>query len=179
MTQPYIGEIRLFPYNRGAPRNWHLCDGTLLAISQYDTLFTLLGTTYGGDGQTTFGLPDLRGRIPIHEGTGVGLSTYALGQMAGTEAVTLTSLQMPQHNHFVVASTAAGTSASPTGNIPATLANEPFYVDMSTGGGGGTPYLLPPTTIGMSGGNLPHENTAPTLTLNYCIALFGIWPSQN
>ena len=176
MSQPYLGEIRLFPYPRGAPRDWHLCDGTLLSIAQYDALYTLLGTTYGGDGQSTFGLPDLRGRIPIHQGTGPGLSTYALGQMAGTETVTLTKNQMPAHNHFLLASIAAGNSSSPTGNVTATVPGEPLYVDMADGG---TAYALPPTTLGMAGNNLPHENCAPTLTMNYCMALYGIWPSQN
>lgn len=176
MTQPYIGEIRLFPYNRGAPRGWHLCDGTLLAISQYDALYALIGTTYGGDGQSTFGLPDLRGRIPIHEGTGPGLSTYALGQMAGVESVTLTTSQMPAHPHILLASAASGSTVTPTGNLPASVPNQTFY---GQGNDGSTPYPLPPTTVGLTGGNQPHENCGPTLTLNYCISLFGIWPSQN
>jgi microcystin-dependent protein len=176
MAEPYIGEIRLFPYGRGAPVSWQLCDGSLLAISQYEALYTLIGTTYGGDGQTTFAGPDLRGRIPIHQGRGNGLSSYSLGQASGTETVTLTSNQMPQHFHIAVASGAAGTSASPMNNIPATVANEPFYVDMSTGS---TPYPLPANTASVTGGNSPHENCSATLTMNYCIALFGIFPSQN
>jgi microcystin-dependent protein len=170
-----MGEIRLFPYPRGAPSDWHLCDGTLLSIAEYDALYTLLGTNYGGDGVTTFGLPDLRGRIPIHQGTGIGLSTYVLGQSSGSETVTLTTQQMPAHPHIEVASTAAGNSASPTGNITATIPGAAFYGQQ----GDGTAYSLPANTIGNTGSNLPHENTAPTLTLNYCIALYGIYPQQN
>ncbi|RYG86183.1 MAG: phage tail protein [Alphaproteobacteria bacterium] len=176
MSQPYVGEIRILPYSRGAPRGWQMCDGSLLQISQYEVLFNLIGTTYGGDGQSTFGVPDLRGRVPIHQGTGRGLSSYALGQMAGTEEVTLTTQQMPAHNHLVIASSEAGSSSSPTANVLATVASEPFYVDMATGG---TAYPLPPATLTAAGGNVPHDNTAPTLTLNYCIAWAGIYPSQN
>lgn len=177
MTQPYVGQITLFPYARGAPTDWHVCDGSLLSIAQYDTLFTLLGTTYGGDGQTTFGLPDLRGRVPIHQGQGTGLANYVLGQSAGTEQVTLTTQQMPQHSHFVLASTQTATQTSPANNIPAAaFPNDGFYaVNLS----GATSQNLIASTVGMDGNNLPHENCAPTLALNYCISLYGIFPSQN
>lgn len=176
MSDPYIGEIRLFPYGRGAPSNWQLCDGSLLPISEYETLYTLLGTTYGGDGQNSFGVPDLRGRVPIHQGQGRGLSNYVLGQMSGTETVTLTTMQMPVHTHIAIASAGAGTSATAAGNLLATVAGEPFYVDMDTGG---TIYPLPTNSVAPSGGNQGHDNTAPTLPLNYCIAFNGVWPSQN
>lgn len=176
MSDPYVGEIRLFPYGRGAPVNWHVCDGTLLPISQYEVLYTLLGTSYGGDGQTTFGLPDLRGRVPIHNGTGTGLSTYVLGQQAGTETVTLTPNQMASHFHNILASGATGNSTSPANNVLATAANEPFYATVTPGL---STYQFPASTIGTTGSTLPHENTAPTLALNYCIALFGIYPSQS
>jgi microcystin-dependent protein len=176
MSQPYLGEIRLFPYPRGAPANWHLCDGSLISISEYDALYVVLGTTFGGDGQQTFGLPDLRGRIPIHQGTGRGLSTYAMGQMAGTETVTLTSPQMAQHQHIQTASTAIGTAHLPTGNLTAVISGETFY---GQGGDGSTAYPLPANTIGAAGGNQAHENIAPTLTLNYCIAMAGVFPTQN
>jgi len=176
VSEPYIGEIRLFPYGRGAPSNWHLCDGSLMSISEYDTLFALIGTTYGGDGQTNFALPDMRGRVPIHQGTGPGLSTYVIGQIAGTETVTLTTAQMPSHGHNLLASDVAGTSASPTNGVTATLSNDPFYGQANDGS---TPYPLPSTTISLAGGGEPHDNSAPTLALNYCISLFGIWPSQN
>ena len=176
MTTPYLGEIRLLPYPRGAPTGWHLCDGSLISIAQYDSLYVLLGTIYGGDGVQTFALPDLRGRIPIHQGTGRGLSTYVAGQMAGTETVTLTSLQMAQHQHFELASTEVGTSHLPTGNLTAVITGETFY---GQGGDGSAVYPLPATTIGATGGNQAHDNTAPTLTLNYCIAMVGVFPSQN
>jgi microcystin-dependent protein len=177
MTQPYVGEIRLFPYVRGAPSDWQICDGSLLQISQYETLYTLLGTTYGGDGQTTFAVPDLRGRVAVHQGTGNGLSTYPLGQVAGSEQVTLTSQQMPQHTHFVLASTQAATQTAPANNIlAAAFTNDAFY---AVNLGGATTQNLIGTTVGMDGNNLPHENCAPTLALNYCIALYGIYPTQS
>ena len=176
MSQPYVGEIRLLPYQRGAPQGWQLCDGSLLPISEYDTLYTLLGTTYGGDGVQTFAVPDMRGRIPIHQGTGRGLSSYILGQIGGSEAVTLTTAQMPAHGHLPTASTAAGTAISPVNNVTATIAGEPFY---ATAGDGNTPYALPTATVQSSGGGQPHENIGPTLTLNYCIAWAGVYPSQN
>ena len=176
MSTPYLGEIRLVPYPRGAPSGWHLCDGSLISIAEYDALYVLLGTTYGGDGVQTFGLPDLRGRIPIHQGTGLGLSTYVPGQMAGTETVTLTQLQMAQHQHIQVASTELGTSHLPTGNLTAVITGETFY---GQSGDGSQVYPLPATAIGATGGNQAHENTAPTLTLNYCIAMAGIFPTQS
>lgn len=176
MTDCYLGEIRLFPYARGAPTDWHLCDGSLISIADNDALYVLLGTTYGGDGIQTFGVPDLRGRIAIHQGTGIGLSSYALGQMAGTETVTLTALQMAQHQHVQLASTEVGTSHLPTGSVPAVITGETFY---GQGGDGAAAYALPNSTIGAAGGSQPHENTAPTLALNYCIALTGIFPTQN
>ena len=114
MSQPYIGEIRMFAFGtRGAPNGWQACDGSLLPISEYDALFALIGTTYGGDGQTTFAVPDLRGRLPIHQGQGPGLSNYVMGQMAGTENVTLLTTQMPIHTHTMVATTGAATSLTP------------------------------------------------------------------
>lgn len=176
MSEPYLGEIRLFPYSRGAPINWHLCDGSLLAISEHDTLYALIGTTYGGDGQTNFALPDMRGSIPIHQGTGPGLSTYLLGQRGGTEEVTLLATQMPGHGHNLLASDMEGTSASPANGVTAMLANDPFYGQANDGS---TPYPLPASTISPVGGNLPHENCAPTLALNYCISLWGVYPTQD
>jgi microcystin-dependent protein len=175
MSEQYVGEIRLFPYGRGAPNGWQLCDGSLLPISQYEVLYTLIGTTYGGNGQSTFAVPDLRGRIPIHNGTGPGLSTYVTGQVAGTETVLLSTSQMASHFHILVASAAAGNSTAPAGNLLATVVNEPFYATVDPGMSN---YQFPPTTIGLDGGNLPHDNTAPTLTLNYCIATVGVFPSQ-
>lgn len=177
MSNQYVGEIRLFPYMRGAPDSWQLCDGSLLQIAENEVLYTVIGTTYGGDGQSTFAVPDLRGRVPIHQGTGLGLSTYTLGQTGGTEEVTLTTNQMASHFHMIMASTAAGTSGSPANNIPATVAGEPFYTPVVQGTT--SPYPLPGNTIGIAGSSGGHENTAPTLTLNYCIALYGVFPSQS
>ncbi len=176
MSQPYVGEIRLLPYVRGAPRGWHLCDGSLVAISDYEVLYTLIGTTYGGNGQSTFGLPDMRGRVPVHQGRAVTGTTYTLGQPAGTETVTLTSNQMPMHTHFMLASTVAGTSSSPANSVTATAAGVTLYAHS---GDGSSPYALPPTTIGFDGGNQPHDNMGPSLALNYCISMFGIFPTQN
>ncbi|OYY88960.1 MAG: phage tail protein [Sphingomonas sp. 28-66-16] len=175
MSQPFIGEIRLFPWARGAPIGWSLCNGALLAISEYDALYNLIGTTYGGDGQSTFAVPDMRGRVPIHQGTGRGLSTYVLGQMAGTDQVTLISSQLPSHTHFPAASTTPGTSDTPTGNVPSVVPGSAFYGQMNDGA---PPYPLPTTTIQPSGGSQAHDNSAPTLALNYCISLFGIYPQQ-
>lgn len=173
MSEPFLGEIRIFPYARGAPLGWQLCDGTLLGIAENDALYALLGTYYGGDGQTNFAVPDLRGRIPIHQGAGPTLSNYAIGQIGGSETVTLTNDQMAAHFHLVGASTAAGTSISPAGNVPATVANEPFYAAMDQSPAA---YALPGNTIGMAGSSSGHDNCGPTLTLNYCIATAGIYP---
>lgn len=177
MSTPYIGEIRMFGFGtRGAPNGWQACDGSLLPISQYDALFALIGTTYGGDGQTTFAVPDLRGRLPIHQGTGPGLSTYVIGQRAGTETVTVLPTQMPAHTHTAVATTAAATTGTPgTGVIPGAVANQTMYV---TDTSGGTPFTQSTQAVTLAGGSQPHENCMPTLTVQYCIATQGIFPSQ-
>ncbi|MDQ3927758.1 MAG: tail fiber protein [Chloroflexota bacterium] len=167
-----MGEIALFPYNF-APLGWALCNGQLLSISTNTALFSLLGTTYGGNGQTTFALPDLRGRVPMSSGQGPGLSNYQLGQTGGSESVTLIQSQMPAHTHSVSAATGAGTSASPDGKVwAASSARDNLYA------------VTPNTTmaaqaVGAAGGNQPHDNTQPYLTLNYCIALEGIYPSRS
>ena len=177
MSQPYIGEIRMFAFGtRGAPNGWQACDGSLLPISQYDALFALIGTTYGGDGQTTFAVPDLRGRIPIHQGTGPGLSNYVIGQMAGTETVTLLSTQMPAHTHTAVATTAAATTGTPgTGVLLGAVSGQTMYATDITGA---TAFTLSPQATGPAGGSQPHDNTMPTLVVQYCISLFGIYPTQ-
>jgi microcystin-dependent protein len=169
MSTPYVGEIRLVGFTF-APVGWEFCQGQLLAISEYDVLFNLLGTTYGGDGVQTFGLPDLRGRAPLHIGTGGG-ATYVQGQLAGTEFVTLTAAQIPSHTHAMQASTQLGSSASPSGGYFASLANH--YT--TTGSFTSAPLL----TAANSGGNQPHENRMPYLTMNYIISLYGVYPSQN
>lgn len=173
---PFVGEIRLLPYNF-APLNWHDCDGSLLPISEYDTLFNLIGTTYGGDGQNTFALPDLRGRLPIHQGTGPGLSTYSMGQLAGTETVTLTSGQMPAHTHTVVETSAVATTGTPGDNVElGAISGDSMYTsDIS----GLTPFAAAGSMISSAGGSQPHDNTMPTLTVRFCISLYGIYPSQS
>lgn len=174
MSDQFVGEIRWFTYARGAPNGWQLCDGSLLSISEYEVLYTLLGTTYGGNGQTTFGVPDLRGRIPLHQGTGAGLSPKVIGQTGGTENVTLTVDQLGGHTHLIEASMAPASSTSPTENVLATLPEGDALYTSSTQGAVAT--LLACT--GMTGGGQPHENCAPTLALVPCIATEGIFPSQ-
>ena len=172
MADPFIGEIRMFAGNF-APRDWAFCDGQLQSISQNTALFSLLGTTYGGDGVTTFALPDMRGRVPIHQGQGPGLSPQVIGQVQGTETVTLTAAQMPAHGHLEVASTSpASTSAGP-GGVPATPATVAIY--------GTTPPNadLAAAAVVPVGGNQPHSNMAPYGTLSFIICLFGIFPSRN
>ncbi|MEO6541584.1 MAG: tail fiber protein [Ferruginibacter sp.] len=170
MAQPYVGEIRMFAGNFN-PAGWMFCDGALLPISENETLFNLIGTTYGGDGQSTFALPDLRGRVPIHMGTGSGLSTYVLAENGGAESVTITTQQMPVHTHIPAASNSGG-SETPANN---------YWGNTATG----KPYgAAPPNvamnaaTIGIAGGSQPHDNMIPFLCINYIISLFGIFPSQ-
>ncbi len=174
----YVGEIRILPYTRGAPLGWQLCDGSMLSISDNEVLFQLLGTTYGGDGQTTFGVPDLRGRVPVHQGAGRGLTPRSIGEMSGNESVTLTAQQMASHAHCMLASTNVGTSSEPSmlvlAGVPSSV-NDPFY---ATSPAGAPTAPFPPTTVQFTGGNQPHDNTAPTLTLQYCIATVGIYPTQ-
>lgn len=174
MSTPYIGEIRMFGFGR-TPNNWQACDGSLLPISQYDALFALIGTTYGGDGQTTFAVPDLRGRLPIHQGTGPGLSTYVIGQQAGTETVTVLPTQMPAHTHALVTTAAVATALTPGPTLlPGAVSGDSFYVsDVS----GATAVPMSAQATSIAGGSQAHPNTMPTLTVQYCIATFGIFPS--
>ncbi|QNN47315.1 phage tail protein [Thermomonas brevis] len=177
MSTPYVGEIRMFGFgSRGAPNGWQACDGTLLPIAEYEVLYTLLGTTYGGDGQSTFGVPDLRGRLPIHQGTGPGLSNYVIGQKSGTESVTLLSQQMPAHTHTAVATTGAATALTPgIALLPGAVSGDNFYASDITGA---TAVPMSAQSTGLAGGSQPHENCMPTLTVQYCIAWAGIFPSQ-
>jgi len=170
MGQPYVGEIRLFAGNF-APEGWMVCDGALLPISQFDVLFVLIGTTYGGDGQSTFALPDLRGRAIVHQGGG-----FVIGQPGGAESVTLTGPQISGHTHTVLATTAAATASTPgPGVMLAAAPSSALIYDTAT------TNLVPmsPQAIGAAGGNQPHENRQPYLAINYIISLFGIFPSQN
>jgi microcystin-dependent protein len=154
-----------------APRGWALCNGQLLSIAQNTALFSLLGTTYGGNGQTTFGLPDLRGRVPIHFGQGPGLSSYVQGQTGGVESVTLIPQQIPAHNHSLACSSDDANAGSPANNFPAAVAN-PIYSNAQNA-------ALAANAISTVGGSQPHENRQPYQTLNFCIALQGIFPSRN
>jgi microcystin-dependent protein len=171
MTEPFLGEIRLFPYNF-APRGWAFCQGQILSIAQNTALFSLLGTTYGGNGQTTFALPDLRGRVPVSSGQGPGLSFYTLGEEAGVESVTLSQQQMPQHNHQVQVNNAGSATGRPSGAYPGQTSGNAYAPSTD-----GTTFA--PQAISNSGGSQPHENRQPYLALNYCIALEGIFPSRN
>lgn len=175
MSTPFVGEIRMLGFGR-TPTGWQACDGSLLPISQYDVLFSLLGTTYGGDGQNTFAVPDLRGRLPVHQGQGQGLSNRVIGEIAGTETVTLLPQQMPAHTHTLMATTSAATTVTPgTSLLPGTVSGDTFYVNTITGN---TAAPLSAQMIAASGGSQPHDNTMPTLTVQYCIATDGIYPQQ-
>jgi microcystin-dependent protein len=168
--EPFIGQIQMFGFNF-APRGWALCNGQLLSIAQNTALFSLLGTTYGGNGQTTFALPNLQGRVPMHQGNGGGLTPRVMGEQSGTETVTLISTQMPQHNHTVNAATNA-TSKNPSANLPGLTAAGSSYSPTAS-------VQMSPTMINPSGGSQPHENMQPFLVVNFCIALEGIFPSRN
>jgi microcystin-dependent protein len=169
-AEPFIGEIQMFGGNF-APRGWAFCEGQLLPISQNDALFALVGTTYGGDGQATFALPDLRGRMPIHEGQGPGLSPYVIGQFSGTEAVVLSSNAMPAHNH-APASGASSESASPGGGVWGPWSGRQY----SDGPASGSPNS---SAVQAAGNGLPHENMPPFLAIRFIIALEGVFPSRN
>jgi microcystin-dependent protein len=182
MSNPFLGEIRIFAGNFN-PRGWAFCAGQLLPISQNDALYALIGTTFGGDGQVTFGLPDLRGRSVIGQGTGPGLSSYVVGQMSGSESVTVTTNQMPQHNHVLNAWNVDSTTQTPgpsvaLSNTPNAHTGESTKFYLNTNGGPATP-VFPSDTVVPSGGNQPHDNMAPSLVINYIIALEGVFPSRN
>ena len=173
MAQPYVGEIRMFG-GSFAPAGWMFCEGQLLPISENETLFYLIGTTYGGDGESTFALPNMASRVPVHMGNGPGGTNYALAQMAGTEQETLTVQQIPTHSHPLLASTSAA-QLSPTGAVPT----------VPSGGQGLRPYnnvatpntTLNPSSVVPTGGSQPHTNTQPFLCVSFIISLFGIFPS--
>jgi microcystin-dependent protein len=174
MAEPFIGEIKVFAGNF-APAGWAFCNGQLMAISQNDALFALLGTTYGGDGQSTFALPNLQGRALIHQGQGPGLSPYVEGQTGGAEAVALIQAQLPSHTHSIVGTTAGATAPNPgpTVAMAATPTGEPIY------GSAMGPVNLSPQAVTGAGSDLPHENHQPFLAISYIIALFGVFPSRN
>lgn len=172
MANPYLGEIRLFPYNF-APQGWAFCNGQIIPITQNTALFSLIGTFYGGNGSTNFALPDLRGRVAISSGQGPGLSSYVVGEATGFETVTLTAGQLASHAHAVEASAAKATAKSPAGAVPGhTKADD--YVAAPDG-----TTVMNAGMIAPAGGNQPHSNIQPLLVMNYCIAMQGIFPSRN
>jgi microcystin-dependent protein len=171
MSNPYVGEIRLFAGNF-APQGWLFCDGQLLSIASSEVLFDLIGTTYGGDGQSTFAVPDLRGRVPVHQGNN-NQSNYVEGQSGGVETVTVNPNQMPVHAHALYASTSpASVTHGPTEVLGSSTAMNLY--------GAGTPNMaMDPNALIPVGGNQPHENMPPFVALSYIISMFGIFPSQN
>ena len=171
MAQPYVGEIRLFAGNF-APNGWMFCEGQTLPIAENEVLFQLIGTTYGGDGEETFNLPNLASRVPLHMGTGPDGTTYQIGEMAGTEQETLTVQQIPVHNHALIGSSGTATSQTPTNLLLAT-AQAQTYTNLTDG-----LTTMAPNSLGPAGGSQPHENTQPFLCINFIISLFGVFPSQ-
>lgn len=178
MSQPYVGEIRMFG-GSFAPAGWAFCAGQLMPISENDTLFNLIGTTYGGDGQETFGIPNLQGRVPMHAGTLSG-TTYQIGEMAGVETVTITTGTMAGHGHLLNTSAAAGTNNVPSANViladagPSGISTINAYKPFD----GSAQQTISPQSVQGAGGSQPHENMQPYLVISYIISLFGIFPSQ-
>jgi microcystin-dependent protein len=175
MGTQYVGEVRLVPYNF-APIDWSFCNGATIAISENTTLYNLIGTTYGGNGQSTFQLPNLQGRIPIHQGSN-GTTTYLIGQSAGLETVTVAINQFPAHTHSLMASTNAGSSSAPANN---TVGGNPTGVGLNAYTADAPSTAMYSAMVGNSnGGNVPHNNLQPFLVMNWIIALYGVYPSQS
>ena len=173
MGEPFVGEVRMFG-GSFAPAGWAMCQGQLMPISENETLFNLIGTTYGGDGQETFALPDLQGRVPMHQGQGPGISqSYLIGEKAGVETVTLTTQQIPVHNHAFLCSTDAAASTDPTNQVIAQSSQIHVFTQDVTNRQMNANALTP------QGGSQPHENLQPYLCITFIISLFGVFPSQN
>lgn len=173
MADPFVAEIRIFPFNF-APKGWAWCDGQLMPLSQNTALFSLLGTTYGGDGKSNFALPDLQGRAPMHPGQGPGLSLHDLGETGGSETVTLLESETPAHTHSVLAqNNPLGSQAVPTGNSFTRPASGNLYDATST-----VPVAMAPESLAPAGGDQPHNNLQPYLTFYFCIALQGVFPPR-
>ena len=166
MSQPFVGEIRMFAGNF-APVGWAFCNGAVLPISENETLFNLIGTTYGGDGQNTFALPDLQSRVPVHVGPG-----FALGQSGGAESVTLTTSQIPAHSHVPQGNSVGGNQSAPTGGLWAKSTLDQFNTIAPT-------QTMAASAVGSTGGSQPHDNMIPFLVINFIISLFGVFPSQS
>ncbi|HEV3198010.1 MAG TPA: tail fiber protein [Bryobacteraceae bacterium] len=175
MGSPFVGEVRLFGGNF-APNGWALCQGQLMSIAENPALFQLVGTTYGGDGQNTFGLPDLQGRVPVHQGTSTTGTNYAIGERAGTETVTLNINQIPVHNHLVSANAGGASASNPSGQVIASGQSGPTWFSASAAS---PQEFLAASAVGQAGGSQPHDNMVPFLVVNFIISLFGIFPSQN
>jgi microcystin-dependent protein len=175
MGQPYVGEIRMFG-GSFSPAGWMSCQGQTIPISENDVLFTLIGTTYGGDGEETFNLPDLQGRAPLHQGTGPGGTTYQMGEKAGTESETLTTQQIPGHNHGMIASTAASTLSPSNALLTVPTSSQQGITIYNNA----PPSFvaLHPNTVQPTGGSQPHDNMQPFLSITFIISLFGVFPSQ-
>jgi microcystin-dependent protein len=175
MAEPFIGQIITAGFNF-APIGYALCDGQIMSIAQNTALFSLLGTTFGGNGQSTFALPDLRSRVPLHQGQGPGLTDRVMGEESGEETVTLISTEMPMHTHLFATSNVGGAIGTPNGNFLAASSDSnvvSFYRPTSDGS------TLNPQSVGLAGGSQPHNNMQPYLVINFCIALEGIFPSRN
>lgn len=176
MSEPFVGEIEIFGFNF-APRGWAQCQGQLMPISQNTALFSLLGTQFGGDGKSTFGLPNLQGQIPVSQGQGPGLSDYVMGEMSGSESVSLTLAEIPSHPHTLPADAGAGRviTPAPTAVLGSTERGGPeVYGTAATAGA-----AMAVNSVGIGGGSQPHNNMMPYITLNYCIALQGIFPARS
>ncbi len=174
--QPFVAEICLFPFNF-APQGWAFCDGQIMSITQNTALFSLLGTTYGGDGRSNFALPNLQGAVPMHCGQGPGLSLYDLGETGGTASVSLLTAEMPAHTHTVQAdgNHFHATQTSPSGSM---LGNDAPNLTYSNGNSSSTMAMMNPAMVSVAGGSQPHNNLMPYLTINYCIALQGVYPPR-
>lgn len=177
MTTPFVGEIRLLAFPR-VPTGWFACDGSLQSISEYEVLYTLLGTTFGGNGVNTFGLPDMRGQVPVHQGTGSGLTPRVIGELGGNESVTLIPGNMPGHSHSFAATSLLASATAPAASVQlgAAAGNDKMYTSSISGL---TPFVMSPASTSIAGNTLPHDNTMPTLTVSFCIAWAGVFPSQS
>jgi microcystin-dependent protein len=169
---PFVAEIRIFPFNF-APKGWAFCDGQILPLSQNTALFSLLGTTYGGDGKSNFALPDMQGNAPMHPGQGPGLSLHDLGETGGSETVSLLESEIPGHSHNITASSQDGLDSHPVNNFLAQGIGINLYVNAGT-----TPVNMNDNSLSPAGGDQPHNNMQPYLTLNFCIALQGVFPPR-